>query len=157
MFRSLWDHRLGQADSQAKALKSELAKVDGQVAQFLDRVVEATVPSVIAAYEDRIRKLEESKLLIVERLNNAARPASTFEDALRTALDFLANPWNLWQSDRLEDRRTVLKLTFAERLRYKCKEGFRTASLSLPFNIITQILSDEKEMARPKRFELLTF
>lgn len=66
MFRNLWDHRLGQADSQAKALKSELTKVEGQVAQFLDRVVEASVPSVIAAYEERIRKLEEKKLLIVK-------------------------------------------------------------------------------------------
>lgn len=123
MFRDLWDHRLGQAESQAKALKSELEKIEGQVTLFLDRVVEASIPSVIAAYEDRIRKLEENKLLIVERLSNTARPASRFDDALRTAVDFLANPWNLWQSDRLEDRRTVLKLTFTERLRYKCKEG----------------------------------
>ncbi|MGE4430500.1 MAG: recombinase family protein [Sphingobium sp.] len=153
MFRDLWDHRLGQAESQAKALKSELENIESQVAQFLDRVVNASVPSVIAAYEERIRKLEESKLLVIERLDNTARPASRFDDALRTALDFLANPWNLWQSDRLEDRRTVLKLTFTERLRYKCKEGFRTANLSLPFNLIAQFLGDEREMARPERFE----
>ena len=153
MFRDLWDHRLKQGQTQTKHLKAELAKLDAQVGQFLDRVVEANVPSVIAAYEDRIRKIEEQKLLLQERLANTASPASTFDDALRTALDFVSNPWNLWKSHRLEDRRTVLKLTFSERLQYKRKEGFRTANLSLPFNIMTSFLGGKSEMARPTGFE----
>lgn len=116
MFRELWDHRLTQAGAQADAIGAELAKIDKQIEQLLDRVVEASVPSVVAAYETRIRRVEEQKLLLQEKLANCARPASNFDDALRTALDFLANPWNLWQSERLEDRRTVFKLTFSERL-----------------------------------------
>jgi site-specific DNA recombinase len=156
MFRDLWNHRLSQAETRAKALRAELDKVEVEVSQFLDRVVSATVPSVITAYENRIRALEEKKLLLRENLNSEGRPASKFDDALRTALDFLANPWNLWQSDDLEDRRTVLKLTFTERLRYKCKEGFRTASLSLPFNVMTGLLVGEREMAPRERLELPT-
>jgi hypothetical protein len=42
----------------------------------------------------------------------------------------------------------VLTLTFADRLRYKWKEGFRTANLTMPFNVLTGILSGEEEMAR---------
>ena len=111
---------------------------------------------MITAYENRIQKLEEEKLVIRERMANAKRPARDFETTVRTALGFLASPWNLWRSERLEDKRTVLKLAFAQRLAYQRVEGFRTADLSLPFRVLTQICGSEKEMARPKRFELLT-
>ena len=43
------------------------------------------------------------------------------------------NPCYLWESDRIEDKRAVLKLTFAERLAYTRGEGFRTALTSSPF------------------------
>ena len=101
MFRQLWDHRIRQASAQADSIAQELWKVEKEIEQLLDRVVAATVPSVISAYENRIRKIEEQKWLLKEKLGNCARPASSFDDALRTALEFLANPWNLWDSDRL--------------------------------------------------------
>lgn len=148
MFRELWDHKLAQATLQAKVLKAELAKIDGQVSQFVERILDTNVSSVIVAYEERIRRLEDQKLDIQDRLAVKSGPASTFDDALRTALEFLANPWNLWSSNRLEDRRAALKLTFTDRLRYKCKEGFRTASLSLPFNILNGVLGAENGMVR---------
>ncbi|WP_323042959.1 hypothetical protein [Gemmobacter sp.] len=65
----------------------------------------------------------------------------------RTALDFLANPWKLWKSERLEDKQTVLKLAFADRLRYTRKSGFRTADLSMPFKILTQVSGAKSLMA----------
>ncbi|WP_429646588.1 recombinase family protein [Skermanella aerolata] len=157
MFADLWDRRLAQAEVQSKAFGAQLIKIERQVSQFLERILDASVPSVIAAYEDRVRKLEEEKLIINERMANAGRPASRFDDALRTALGFLANPCNLWSSDRLEDRRAVLKLAFAERLRYARKEGFRTAKLSLPFKVVGEFSGSVEKVARPKRFELLAF
>ena len=156
MFQDAWTHRLGQAETQAKALKAQLVKIEGQVSQLLTRILDTSVPSIIGAYEEKVSKLESDKLLIKERLSSVAKPASTFDDTLRTALEFLANPCNLWNSERLEDRRAVLKLTFAERLRYKRNEGFRTANLSLPFKVLGDFLGANSEMARSKRFELLT-
>lgn len=147
MFEQLWNHRLSQADGQAKALGAQLVKTERQVSQFLERILDTSVPSVITAYEERIRKLEEDKLLIKERMANAGRPAGDFNKALRTALDFLGNPWNLWKSGRLEDKRAVLKLTFANRLQYSRSDGFRTADLSLPFKALMQISGCKKEMA----------
>ncbi|RFC00666.1 hypothetical protein B5K08_02040 [Rhizobium leguminosarum bv. trifolii] len=38
---------------------------------------------------------------------------------------------------RLENRRAVLKLSFADRRSYKRNEGFRTADLSFPFKALT--------------------
>jgi site-specific DNA recombinase len=106
------------------------------VALLRDRILEASVPSVISAYENKVRVLEEEKLALQERLASSTKPARSFEATFRTALDFLGNPQNLWRSDRLEDRRTVLKLTFAQRLSYRRGEGFRTADLSPPFKVL---------------------
>lgn len=156
MLRKLWDHRLEQGRTQAKAMAAEIVSLDRQVAAYLDRVVEASVPSVVAAYENKIAKLEERKLLVQEQIASIGRPRSTFDDTVRTALGFLSSPWNLWSSGVLEARRTVLKLTFARRLAYSRNEGFRTANLSMPFNVLGGISGSENRMAHPKRFELLT-
>ena len=159
MFKDLWNRRLSQSAQQAKALASELGKAEQQVSQLLERVLDATVPSVIKAYEKRIEELEEHKLLIRAKMANAGRPASSFESTLRTALEFLRNPEILWNSGRLDDRRAVLKLAFGGRLTYNRNDGLRTANLALPFKLINDLpaTSGEKwEMARPKRFELLT-
>ena len=79
---------------------------------------------------------------------NVARPATSFERTLRTALGFLANPCNVWNSERLEDRPTVLKLVFTERLCYARKDGFRAVDLSLPFKALGALVGGESRMAR---------
>lgn len=156
MFEDLWNRRLAQLQAQAKALAAELKEKERLVEQLLERILDVTVPSVIAAYEQRVRKLETDKLLIHEKLGSVGRPASSFEDTLRTALAFLANPCNLWDSGKMEDRKTVLKLTFADRLRYARAEGFRTANLSLPFKALGQFCGSVCEMARPRGIEPLS-
>ncbi|MHB1098539.1 MAG: recombinase family protein [Burkholderiales bacterium] len=118
MFREMWDNRGKQAADRAKMLADELAKVERNVASFLDRIVDAQTPSVIAKYEERIAALERSKLEINARRVAIGKPLSSFDTAARTAMAFLANPWKLWASGDLEDRRTVLKLTFAGRMQY---------------------------------------
>ncbi|MCB1581048.1 MAG: hypothetical protein H6859_04640 [Rhodospirillales bacterium] len=59
-------------------------------------------------------------------------------------------------SSALELKRPVLKLVFAERLVYDRKTGFRTPNLSSPFKALRDISGTKWEMARPRRFELLT-
>ena len=157
MFEELWEHRRQNLQAQRSDLQAHLISLEREVQKFLARIVDASAVSVVAAYEARIEKLEAEKVLTKERLERVARPTRSFDETLRTALDFVANPWNLWASRKLEDQRTVLKLTFADRLAYVRDEGFRTAKLSLPFKVIGSFLSGERVMARPKRFELLAF
>ena len=49
----------------------------------------------ITAHENRIRRLEERKIEINERIANCGRPLRSFDETLRTSLEFLVNPWNL--------------------------------------------------------------
>ena len=156
MFRDLWDHRLAQGAAQAKAINQQIAKLQKQIDNLLDRIAELSVASVMGAMEKRIEKLEGEKIALQERASETARPKTSYERTLRTALAFLANPWNLWASGDLHHRKTVLKLAFSQRLKYQRERGFRTAEIALPFKMLATISGDKKEMARPKRFELLT-
>ena len=146
MFRDIWNHRLASVETRNKTLKGELAKVEKQMEQFLDRIADTNIPSVITAYENRIRKLEEQKIVLTEKLASDSRPLKSFDESLRTALAFLANPWKLWESERLEHKRTMLKLAFSERLAYVRNEGFRTVNLALPFKALAGFAGDESKM-----------
>jgi len=94
---------------------------------------------VIEAYETQIHQLHAEKLTKLERLTNCGRAIMDFDDAFRTAFAFLANSYKLWRSPELEDRRTMLRLTFGEQPAYRRNEGFRTAKTTLPFKILQQI------------------
>ena len=153
MFKALWDHSLSTGEARARTLKAELVKVERQVEQFLDRIADADIPSVIAAYEARIRKLEEQRIVLTENIAKKGRPVRSFDDALRTSLEFLASPWNLWDSGQIEAQRLVLKLAFTDRLAYVRNEGFRTPHLSLPFRVLGEVNGGFEALARLEGFE----
>ena len=68
-------------------------------------------------------------------------------------MEFLGNPHKLWMSDKLEDRRLVLRLVFSEKLPYQRNEGFRTAQTALPLTVLQQIKGGEYEMVPPAGLE----
>ena len=72
-----------------------------------------------------------------------------FEHALR----FLANPYNTWENGTFADRRNVLKLAFASKLKYSRDEGLRTPETSIPFKVLGGFWDGKKEMAHPTGFE----
>ena len=156
MFEDLWEHRLAQGEARAKHLAKELAKTESEVEQFLDRVVNAATPSLVSLYEERIRKLEKKKAEISEKIENCGRPVRTRDDSLATALEFLGNPHKLYTSDRLEDKHSVIRLCFTDKLVYSREKSFRTPPLAVPFQVLGSITKSSKEVARPERFELPT-
>jgi site-specific DNA recombinase len=156
MFRTAWDMRLVQADALKDALKQELIRVDRQIEQLVDRIVGSASGTAISAYETRIARLEKDKLIATEKLTTGARLRRPFDEMFELALAFLSSPWKLWRSERLEDKRTVLKLTFADRLAYHRNEGFRTPKTTLPFKVLGGPNMLKCEMAHPTRFELVT-
>jgi site-specific DNA recombinase len=139
MFRDLWDGKLAGQRTQGGELKKELALIERKVDALLDRIVDADSDSIVKAYEKRIRDLETQKAVMRNRIANCGRPLASFSETYRTAFDFLANPCRLWHSEKLEDRRAVLKLVFAERLTYVRGEGYRTAQISMPFKLMEGI------------------
>jgi site-specific DNA recombinase len=152
-FGDLWNNQVFKAAENKKAIKREMAETDAKVKQFLDRITETDNKSVITAYEARIAELEAKKFISIEQMAKCDAPVKDFDDSFRTALEFLASPWNLWKSDRMEDKQMALKLTFPNRLLFDRNDGFRTPELSLPFKALGDFSVLKREMARPERFE----
>ena len=156
MFRELWNDRMSSNKEDAIVLKQELSKIDVRVEQFLDRIVETDNSRVITAYEQKIDRLESQKIILQEKIQNCGRPLADFDETFRTAMEFLGNPYRLWTSDRLEDKRLVCRLVFTEKLSYTKNEGFRTAQTALPVTVLQQVKQGDYEMARPAGFEPAT-
>ena len=136
IFKGEWDKRLAQMQEIKKALRREILKLDNQIETLMDRIVDAQSDTTITAYERRIARLEKDKLLKAEKLAKPTASHRGFDEMFERALTFVASPWKLWESERLEDKRTVLKLAFEGRLAYCRKEGFRAPQASEPFRFL---------------------
>ena len=96
MFKIAWQQRLEQAEGLVQVLKRDTAKIDKQIEGLLERIVEANHPKVIGAYETRLIKLEQDKLVLDEKLQKNGQTVHSFDEMFELACKFLANPWKLW-------------------------------------------------------------
>ena len=153
MFREIWEHRRASLKDAANAVRGQIAKLDGEINSFLDRIADASSATVISAYERRINLLEAKKLELQEKAAESARPIKPFEEAFQTPLKFLENPLKLWRSGDLAQRRLLLKMAFSERPKYTRGGGFPTPRMALPFRVLGQLQDGCREMARRGGFE----
>ena len=73
MFKTLWNRCLASQLESKRTLDAERSTIERQVEQFLDRIADTDVPSIVATYEKRIRDLEERKIVLAERIANCGR------------------------------------------------------------------------------------
>ncbi len=146
LLKAFWEDQLQKSKLQGRSLKAEISKTEHKIVQFLERIVEADSPVLLKTYENQIKKLEEEKTGLKEKIENCGRPLKDFGETFRTAFGFLANPCKLWASDRLEDKRIVLRLVFCTKLPYYRNGGFRTAANSLPFRLLEDLKGGESEL-----------
>ena len=145
MFIDLWDMRLAESKHAHKALGDQIRDVENQIESMLDRIVRASSPSVVSAYEARIEKLEREKIRLSEKAEQILPPKGHLKDFIEPAMAFLANPWNLYQKGSFAMRQTVLRLAFAEPLRYRRNEGYRTAKITFPFKVLAEISTPKSQ------------
>ncbi len=156
LFRDLWDARLSEGQKMREQLVANAARIDKQVNQLVDRIVNSDSETLIAAYEERLRAFEVEKAEMREKISNCGRPVADFTSTYRTAMSFLENPRKLWDSEALEDKRAVLKLAFSSRIAYVRGRGFRTAKTSFPFSIFKELeesIDEDSEMVPQARLE----
>ncbi|MDY6857890.1 MAG: zinc ribbon domain-containing protein, partial [Pseudomonadota bacterium] len=153
MFKDAWDFRLAQSRSTGKELRKKAAQVEKQIDALVERTVEATSASVMAAFERKIKKLEEDRILIAEQIASAGKPKHTFEESFELAMNFLSSPWYIWKNSSLAGQKMVLRLAFVEPIGYCRNQGVRTPKISFPFKVLGGISSANCEMARWGGFE----
>jgi hypothetical protein len=139
MFKDAWNPRLALATAQKDDLKREIAQIDKQLDSLLDRIVETNNASVIMAYEKKIAKLEQDKLILADRMDQTGQPRHTLEEIFELSMAFFANPWNIWKKGNLALKKTVLRTAFKAPLAYSKETGFRTPQTSVIFRFLDDI------------------
>ena len=66
-----------------------------KIDQVLERIVEASSPSVIRAFEEKVERLENEHLVLIEKSQSGHRSGYTFDELFEHSLGFLASPWNI--------------------------------------------------------------
>ncbi len=149
MFKAVWEKHMKAFKERQKAAKNALNGVEQKIDNLVTRIVQATQPALITAYEGELVKLETQRTIANEQIEQFGGENSgkgpNFEAAYRTAMGFLSNPLTLWKSSRVEHKRMVVKLAFGTHVSYCRENGYRTTEMSLPFQIIQRLSTNTKE------------
>ena len=135
------DERYRKHNSKAMAdvARKEVTTLNRGIEQLLDRIMDTSSPTVIAAYEKRIDTMEKQKLVLQEKLGQKGQSVRSFDDTFRTAFLILSNPLKIWTSGAFEQKRMLLRIAFTDKLEYVRNQGFRTAPIALPFSLLEGI------------------
>ncbi|MGB0696442.1 MAG: recombinase family protein [Rhodospirillaceae bacterium] len=153
MFRRAWDQQGMRMKELRRSVRDKIAEIEKQTAALLDRIVEASNPSVIARYEQRIEALELERQVMLEKLEEKRRKKRPFEEVFKLALQFLSSPCKIWENGSIEQRHAVLKLAFNRRPCYRKNEGFLNPESSFIFKVLGGVLGHEKNLAERVGFE----
>lgn len=123
MFKDLWEHRRSWQQDRRKHLDGRLRELDRETDKLVTRLVEVESATAVAAIEQRIKAVDAEKIVLREKAAQITQPKRPFEQALRTALTFLASPYKLWVSDRFEHKQALLKLAFVTHGMVRGKAG----------------------------------
>jgi hypothetical protein len=144
MFHAAWEGRSKQVKDAKASVKRQIAEAEKQIDSLLARIINATNDSVIGAYEEKIARLEKSKVRLQDSLIYHAPKQGRLEEMLEHSLQFLANPCKPWDSGNIVARRILLRLAFVDRFAYHRIEGARTPELSIPFKVLGVFQYGEK-------------
>lgn len=72
MFKDAWDLQARSVDDRVTQLRKNLHEITTQIDHLVDRITQTEVTAVVAAYERRLRGLEEEKLAIEDRRRETA-------------------------------------------------------------------------------------
>ena len=153
MFKKAWGHLETYQSAHASHIQSEVKKAERQIEQMLERIMASDSQTLIKAYEKKLQQLETEKMILEEKMLEKAAPKRSYQSTFCTAMNFLSNPYQIWASGQLENRRAVLKLAFADNLHYSRAEGFLNHKATLPFTVIgrdlAKMLNGMSALARP--------
>lgn len=143
IFKDLWVQKQKSRNLSKKSLEEEIEKSTKQIAQLVDRIIDSDSLTLVSAYEKRIKELEIYRAETEEKVANCGRPLSGFDSTYRTAMEFLENPYKLWENNNLAAKRAVIKLTFASDIVYSRNGGYQTKNTAIPFKFFNDLEGNE--------------
>jgi site-specific DNA recombinase len=153
ILKKAWDMHGARAAKLKAAAKRGMADLEIQITALLERILKVSNETVLARFEDQIETLEMQKLAMAEKLRDEGQNHRPFDEMFELAMRFFSNPCNIWENGKLEHKRTVLKLAFAEGPVYDRKGGFRTPKTSMIFSALEGFDGPSFKMAEGVGFE----
>jgi site-specific DNA recombinase len=135
ILKELWEEKSKQADQKQSGNSMEIKTIDKQIAFFMERITEATTPTVISYYESEIEKLSNNKVILESALARQKYTNKQFIEATTFVFDKLKNPQEQWASPNYFDQRTFLNLYFENGLTYDREKGFSKTKLPVIIEI----------------------
>ncbi len=135
IFIDIWKIRRVDVLGAQKALEAQLNDTSNQIDNLFDRIMNSSSPSVIGKSEKRIEELEREKIRLAERSESAVPTKARLSEFFEPAMAFLASPWHIYKNCNFALKRTVIKPAFAEPLRYRRIERYRTAETTFTFKV----------------------
>jgi len=139
MFADAGEQRAKQAEMTAKALASDLKRIERDVEKFVDMIADASSAHAARAYERKIDKLEAEKVITQQKLAELKVLNRQLPEKVELALSFLSNPWKIWDSGDQAMRKLLLRMAFSGRVSYDRKTGYRTPQVSVIFRFFGDI------------------
>ena len=68
MFKKQWEHRRQNQESRTETLVTQQRHIERKINQLLDKVTEVESDTVLARFEQRIKSLEDEKIVVEEKI-----------------------------------------------------------------------------------------
>ncbi len=154
VFNDVWKDRIKDVEKSKERKKSEIEELEKKIVDLVEKIENTKSAAVVKRYELRIEELELEKRNLRSQVAPKNDTRNEFGTALTKVLNFLQNPSALWNSDNLEDKKTVLRLAFVSVVPFSKENGVGTASFSLLFELSKLADTDKKAMVEMPRIEL---
>ena len=142
----VYNQKLQQIDLTVAQSHREIKKLDKQIDDATNKLIEAKSAAVQAALEKKIEEIERQRQQIQQSTDNLSNHQIDFGTALAKVMQFMANPYAVWANGNLDQKKLVQRLVFARPVVIDPKEGVGTADLSLPFKMLKDISSGKNKL-----------
>lgn len=133
-----WNNRIESNVLLKNNMQNELGKIQKEIDDFVERAGKAKDQTLIDIYEGKIKELAGRKREFEQKLKQNNYSDKDFGTAVDKVFNTLKKPLNMWQSNEYNDKRTILFMYFEDKLRYDYFNGFGTAGLAYPLELITK-------------------
>ena len=79
MFKKCWAQREATRQLRQESLQKDSQSIQRKMDQLLDRIVEAQSPTVITAFEKKIKSLEDQRRVLEERMATIDQPVQSYD------------------------------------------------------------------------------
>lgn len=149
----VFNQKLKQLDLTVAQAHCEIKKLDKQIDDATNKLIESKSVVVQAALEKKIEEIERQRQQIQQSTDSLSNHQIDFGTALDAVMTFIENPHDAWVRCDLKQKKLVQRLVFARPIALHPSQPIGTADLSLPFKMLKDISSGKVDLVEAAGIE----